>query len=106
MSMVKRIFSIMEEKELSAYQVEKETGVKQSNLSRWKAGKGKPGRDSLEKLAAYFGVSVDYLINGDPGDPVGIVGEDDGFVSFADLTEDERIAVRAFLKAYREEKHR
>lgn len=50
---------------VSAYRVAKDTGIAQSVLSSWKTGVSKPKPDKLRILADYFGVSLDYLINGE-----------------------------------------
>ena len=50
---------------VSAYKVSKETGISQSTLSDWKRGVSTPKQDKLQKLAEYFGVSLNYLLTGD-----------------------------------------
>lgn len=52
---------LMEEKGLTPYRVAKETGVTQATLSRWKTGKVNPSLETLQILAEYFHVSIDYL---------------------------------------------
>ncbi|WP_455717293.1 helix-turn-helix domain-containing protein [Anaerosporobacter sp.] len=49
---------------VSAYKVSKETGVTQATLSTWKSGKTTPSSETLQKIANYFGVTVDYLMTG------------------------------------------
>ncbi len=49
---------------VSAYKVSKETGVTQTSLSNWKSGRSTPNAKALQKIADYFGVSVDYLMTG------------------------------------------
>ena len=46
----------------SSYQVAKETGIAQSTLSDWKAGRSNPKIDKLKILADYFGVSIEYFL--------------------------------------------
>ena len=46
---------------VTAYKVSKETGVTQSTLSDWKKGRSTPKVSNLQKIADYFGVSLDYL---------------------------------------------
>lgn len=57
---------LLQEKGVSAYRVAKETGISQPTLSDWKRGKSVPKLDKLQKLAAYFGVTVDYLLGKNP----------------------------------------
>lgn len=49
---------------VSAYKVAKDTGITQASLSKWKAGRTTPNSDTLQKIANYFGVTVDYLMTG------------------------------------------
>lgn len=49
---------------VTAYKVSKEAGVSQSMLSEWKKGSYNPKQDKLQKIADYFGVTVDYLMTG------------------------------------------
>jgi transcriptional regulator with XRE-family HTH domain len=46
----------------TAYTVSKETGIPQSVLSDWKRGRSNPKVDKLQKLANYFGVSIEYFL--------------------------------------------
>lgn len=46
---------------VTPYRVHKETGVAQSTLSDWKNGKSVPSVENLKRIAAYFGVTIDYL---------------------------------------------
>lgn len=50
--------------DVTAYRVGKETGIPASTFSDWKKGKSKPKNDKLQKIADYFGVTVDYLMTG------------------------------------------
>lgn len=49
---------------ISAYRVAKEAGVTQTALSNWKNGRNTPSAPTLQKIADYFGVSIDYLMTG------------------------------------------
>ena len=49
---------------VTPYKVSKETGVSQSTLSDWKRGISTPKNDKLQKIADYFGVSLEYLMTG------------------------------------------
>ena len=49
---------------VTSYKVSKETGVTQTSLSNWKSGRNTPSTKTLQKIADYFGVSVDYLMTG------------------------------------------
>lgn len=56
-----RIFQLMEKRGLSAYRVSKDTGISQASLADWRKGRSNPKIDKLQKLADYFGVSIQYL---------------------------------------------
>lgn len=60
---------LLEKYNLTPYKVAKETGVPQSTLSDWKRGKSTPKQDKLQKIADYFGVTVDYLMTGKNDQP-------------------------------------
>ena len=45
--------------------VAKNTGITKSTFTDWKNGRSSPKADKLEKIANYFGVSIDYLKNGE-----------------------------------------
>lgn len=49
---------------VTPYKVSKETGITQASLSTWKNGKTVPSSETLQKIADYFGVTVDYLMTG------------------------------------------
>lgn len=49
---------------VTSYKVAKEAGVTQTALSNWKSGRSTPTTKTLQKLADYFGVTIDYLMTG------------------------------------------
>lgn len=49
---------------VTAYRVAKETGITTTTLTNWKQGKYTPKQDKLQKIADYFGVTVEYLMTG------------------------------------------
>lgn len=51
-------------KGVKPFHVSKETGVSTATLSSWKTGRYIPKPDKLQKIADYFGVSVEYLRTG------------------------------------------
>lgn len=56
---------LLAQKGVTPYRVYKETGVPQSSLSEWKRGNSMPKIDKIQRLAEYFGVTVDYLLTGE-----------------------------------------
>lgn len=53
---------LCEEKGVTPYRVCKETGLTTSTISNWKAGRYTPKADKLQKIADFFGVSIEYLM--------------------------------------------
>ena len=50
---------------VTPYRVAKEAKVTQTMLTNWKLGKSTPKGENLQKIADYFGVTVDYLMTGE-----------------------------------------
>ena len=55
---------LLRERGVTAYKVAKETGIGTATLSNWKNGKYTPKQDKMQKIADFFGVTVDYLMTG------------------------------------------
>lgn len=66
--MYEKFEHILQMKGISSYQVAKGAGISQTMLSNWKSGKSVPKSRSLQKIADYLEVSVDYLMNGKEGE--------------------------------------
>lgn len=63
--MYKNFKQLLEERNITAYRVGKDTGIAQSTLSDWKTGKSTPKLDKLITIANYFSVPIERLIEGD-----------------------------------------
>jgi transcriptional regulator with XRE-family HTH domain len=61
MIMYERFVQLLQENNITPYRVSKETGVTQTTLSDWKNGRATPKTATLQKIADYFNVSVDWL---------------------------------------------
>lgn len=55
---------LLDDRGLKAADVCRGTGLPSSLFSEWKRGKSAPKVDKLQKIADYFGVSIDYLMTG------------------------------------------
>ena len=55
---------LLQKNGVTSYKVAKEAGVTQTALSNWKSGRSTPSSKTLQKVADYFGVTVDYLMTG------------------------------------------
>lgn len=53
---------LLQKHNVSAYRVAKEAGVTQTALSNWKSGRSTPSTLTLQKIADYFGVTIDFLM--------------------------------------------
>ena len=55
---------LLQKNGVTSYKVAKEAGVTQTALSNWKSGRSTPTTKTLQKIADYFGVTIDYLMTG------------------------------------------
>jgi transcriptional regulator with XRE-family HTH domain len=53
---------------VTSYKVAKSTGISQTTLSNWKSGRSIPKNDAMQKIADFFGVTIDYLTTGNEPD--------------------------------------
>jgi len=56
---------LMNDMGVTSYRVGKETGINPSTFTNWKNGIYAPKIDKLQKIADYFGVSIEYLMTGE-----------------------------------------
>ena len=61
-NMYEKFAKLLEEREVTAYRVAKDTGLTTVLFSEWKSGKSNPKVDKLKKIADYFGVSIEYFL--------------------------------------------
>lgn len=62
---MKGLRKIRKERNLNQLKVAMDLNISREALSHYENGKREPSLDMLNKLSAYFGVSIDYLINGE-----------------------------------------
>lgn len=75
---------LLKEKGIRASDVSKATGIPGSTFSDWKSGRSKPKQDKLQKIADYFGVSVEYLMTGKSNPNIKVVDENENIVVLDD----------------------
>ena len=82
---MKRLKELRKEKNILQKDVAKELNIKNTTYSNWEVGVSEPDIHSLKKLADFFGVSIDYLVE----------REEDGvvIVSGNELSKDESVLV-------------
>lgn len=60
--MYERFAKLLEERNLTAYRVSKDTGIATATLTEWKNGTYSPKVDKLMLLADYFEVPLEYFL--------------------------------------------
>lgn len=58
--MYQKIKELCERKNISVYHLEKQLGLSTGSVCKWE--KSVPRADTLSRVANYFGVSIDYLL--------------------------------------------
>lgn len=61
-----RLKELREKAGYSQYSFAKAFGTKQSTVGNWESGAREPKFDTMQRLADFFGVSVDYLLGREP----------------------------------------
>ncbi len=56
---------LLKDKGITVYRVAKDTGLNAAMFTSWKKGDYTPKQDKLQKIADYFGVTIDYLMTGE-----------------------------------------
>ncbi len=68
MGLAKKLVSLRKEKGLTQMDLAEKLSVSRQAISRWEVGAAAPSTDNLKVLADLYEVSVDYLLNGEPGE--------------------------------------
>ena len=68
MDVVEKIDQLLADRGISAARMCRELGFSSGLYSQWRKRTQLPSAEKLRKISAYFGVSVDYLLNTRPGD--------------------------------------
>lgn len=61
MTLVDRVRALANQQDMSLPQLEVELGLGNGTISRWKTSS--PNTDKLQRIADYFNVSIDYLLD-------------------------------------------
>lgn len=78
---------LRDERGLKDSDVAREASVSKSTFSDWKVGRSKPGIKKLQKIADFFGVTVDYLMTGKEEESKEKIHTDDLKQKFEELKE-------------------
>ena len=60
--MYQKYKELREKKGVSDYAVSKATNITKSTFSDWASGRSNPKLEKLQKIAEYFGVSIEYFL--------------------------------------------
>ena len=69
---------LLKESGATVYRVSKETGIPASTFTDWKSGRSTPKAEKLIKIASFFQVPLEYLLDGASGTSkrsIPIIGE-------------------------------
>lgn len=64
MSITLRILELIDTNKIKPADLTREISLSNGVISQWKQGKQKPSLEAVAKIATYFNVSTDYIING------------------------------------------
>lgn len=55
---------LLQKRGITPYRISRDTGISQTTFSNWKSGRSTPNSTTMQKIADYLGVSLDYLMTG------------------------------------------
>lgn len=88
MKLEEKLRQVMTEKEITAADIERRTGISRGTIHHYLHGDYAPKNDKLEKLASALGVSVSYLAGySDDPNPTGDPGLDSFLDTFTRMTQ-------------------
>lgn len=93
---------LMKQKDLRIADVAKGSGVSATTIYEWKAGKYTPKAEKLQRIADYFGVSLEYLRSGDQDTPAGYYTDPETAKVAQEILDDPDL--RALFSAARDSK--
>ena len=105
--MLSRLTELRKAKGINQIELAKELNVNQNTISRWEKGERDPNPDMLKTIAAYFNVSVDYLLGEDthfqnkkiPKDLKKILEEEEVTLNGRMVSEEEKEQMLRILEA-------
>ncbi len=113
MSLVQRIKELANEKNITFAELERKIEISNGQIRRWDSVS--PKSDNLQKVADYFGVSVDYLLGRTNNKFYGLSGEKrelsieqalNSVMSYdgKPMTDNDRDILRGIIEAYMDKK--
>ena len=104
MTIFERIESLRKSKGISQGKLEKELGFSNGSISKWKTST--PNSDRLQKLADYFGVTVEYLLTGEESQPRTFQGTLAAHFDGDEFTEEELNDILNYIEFVRSRKNK
>ncbi|WP_171336613.1 helix-turn-helix domain-containing protein [Enterococcus cecorum] len=113
MSVLYKIKDLANEKGVSLSELERSIGISNGSISKWE--KSSPKADTLQKVADYFNVSVDYLLGrtnnrfyglSDKQREISIEQALDSVMSYdgKPMTDNDREILKGIIEAYMDKK--
>lgn len=104
MTIGERIAQLRKNRSMSQFQLAKTLNIATSTLGMYETNKRKPNMEMLEKLADFFGVSIDYLLGRETSDKsdIDLDRAIDNAMSFdgKPVTEHDKKMMKQLWKAY------
>ena len=112
MAFGERLKRLRVEKDLSQQELADILKVNRATLGNWEIDRTSPGYTTLCKIAKYFNVTVDYLLNGEPlkvsedGVPYIVMSPEDIelFAEIKQLSEEDKAMVNSLVEHLRRKK--
>ena len=102
MALRDNIKDLAAQKKISVAELERTLGFGNGSISKW--NKQSPSADKLKKVADYFGVTIDYLLDRKPATQANATIEEalDSVMSYdgKPITDDDREVLRGIIEGY------
>ena len=102
MKLYDAVKDVSSKKGTSIYKLERALGYSNGSISKW--NKQSPSADKLKKVADYFGVTIDYLLDRKPATQANATIEEalDSVMSYdgKPITDNDREVLRGIIEGY------
>lgn len=94
-------YDLCQKKGISCKKATEEMGLSNSITTKWKKTGATPGGDTLQKIAAYFDVSTDYLLGKDGTSDILSEVDIAFYGDYQELSEDDKQTLRDMARVMR-----
>lgn len=101
--------SLCEQRGVSLSRAAAEIGLSNATVTKWKKTGAAPGGETLTKVAAYFGVSVDRLLGVEPPSSEGMGMDDFTYALYSEtqtLTEENKQKLLEMARFFRQQQEK